>query len=134
MAQKDWIDEYIQEVIKCQELLKTIQGDAPGLKVQRIQVLSKMLVFIGKLATEFTDRHKRMYIARKKVHAQAYIDAPNNKAARAELAIADIREQEADAFKYMKRWNTAFEVTKEEINALKYSVKMDFEDGSSRGK
>ncbi|MED3574512.1 hypothetical protein [Cytobacillus praedii] len=127
--EKDWTDEYLQELIKFNHELKKIPSES---RVQRIEVISKQLVLIGKLAAEFSERYKKIYATRKRVHAEAYIDAPNNKAARAELAVVEWREKEAEAYGNMKRWTNAFESTKEEINALKYKVKIDIEDGSSR--
>jgi hypothetical protein len=73
-----------------------------------------------------------IYATRKRVHAEAYIHATKSKAAVAELAIVDWRKKEAEAYGSMKRWNNAFDSTKEEINALKYKVRIDIEDGSSK--
>lgn len=128
--EKDWIDEYLQELLKYQHMLKRVPETN---KVQRIEILSKQLVFIGKLAGEFSERYKKIYASRKRMHAEAYLAATKNKAAVAELAIMDLREEEAKAYGDMKRWNNAFESTREEINAIKYKVRIDIADGSSRG-
>lgn len=128
-GQADWVETHHEEILKYQAKLNSLPEDS---KIQRIELLSKQLVFIGKLAAGFSEEYKRIYATRKREHAEAYINAPNSKAARAELAVADLRELEAEAYGNMKRWNNAFESTKEEINALKYHVKIDIEDGSSR--
>lgn len=125
----DWTEDYLQELIKYNNQLKQVPSES---RVQRIEILSKQLVLIGKLAAEFSERYKKIYATRKRVYAEAYIEAKNNKAARAELAIVDLREEESTAYGDMKRWSNAFDSTKEEINALKYKVKIDIEDGSSR--
>ncbi len=127
---KDWTDDYLIELVKYQKRLDTVPSEN---KVMRIDILSKQLVFIGKLAAEFSERYKRVYATRKRTHAEAYIAAAKNKAAVAELAVSDLREEEADLYGSMKRWNNAFESTREEINALKYQVRIDISDGSSRG-
>lgn len=127
--QKDWTEEYLQELMKYNRMLKSIPEES---RVQRIEVLSKQLVLIGKLAAEFSERYKKIYATRKRVYAEAEIAAPKNKKAHAELAVIDLREEEATAYGNMKRWTNAFESTKEEINALKYKVRIDLEDGSSR--
>ncbi|MGN0449530.1 MAG: hypothetical protein ACI4G0_04135 [Ruminococcus sp.] len=129
MPQVDWVEKHHKEIVKYQVLLNSIPEQN---KVQRIEVLSKQLVYIGKLAAEFSEEYKRIYATRKRVHAEAYIKASSSKAAYAELAVTDLRELEAEAYGNMKRWNNAFESTKEEINALKYHVKIDIEDGSSK--
>lgn len=129
MTKKDWTDDYLQELIKYNHQLKTVPEES---RIQRIELLSKQLVLIGKLAAEFSERYKIIYAARKRLHAEAYIKATSNKAAEAELAVVYIRTEEAEAYGNMKRWSNAFESTKEEINAMKYRVKIDIEDGSSR--
>ncbi|MDF1507635.1 hypothetical protein PZE06_05495 [Robertmurraya sp. DFI.2.37] len=130
MAQKkDWTEEYLVELVKYNSMLKEIPLES---RIQRIEVLSKQLVLIGKLAAEFSERYKKIYATRKRVYAEAEIAAPKNKQAHAELAVTELREEEAQAYGNMKRWSNAFESTKEEINALKYKVKIDIEDGSSR--
>ena len=132
MAQvEDWVEKHHKEIVKYQALLNNLPEQN---KVKRIEILSKQLVYIGKLAAEFSEEYKRIYATRKRVHAEAYIKAPKSKEAHAELAVTDLRELEAEAYGNMKRWNNAFESTKEEINALKYHVKIDIEDGSSRQK
>jgi hypothetical protein len=126
---KDWTDDYLQELIKYNKALKQVPDES---RVQRIELLSKQLVLIGKLAAEFAGKYKMIYAARKRLHAAAYIKAEKNKAAEAEIAVSYLRVEEADAYSDMKRWQNAFDSTKEEINALKYKVKIDIEDGSSR--
>jgi hypothetical protein len=126
---KDWTDSYLPELVKYNNALEQTSSDN---KIQRIELLSKQLILIGKLAAEFSKRYKMIYAERKRVHAQAYINAQRNKAAEAELAVVFLRGEEAEAYGNMKRWSNAFESTKEEINALKYKVKIDIEDGSSR--
>lgn len=126
---KDWTESYVQDLIACNNQLKEVH---PENRVARIELLSKQLVLIGKLAAEFSERYKKIYATRKRVHAEAYIKATKNKAAEAELAVIDLREEEAAAYGHMKRWSNAFDSTKEEINALKYKIKIDIEDGSSR--
>lgn len=129
MAKPNWIESHIGYIKKYQRLLNEVPDEC---RVERIELLSKMLVYIGKVAAELSEEYKRIYATRKRVYAEAYIDAPNSKAARAELAVTEWREKESEAYGNMKRWNNAFESTKEEINALKYKVKIDIEDGSSR--
>lgn len=123
------IDEHLNEILKYQQMINQLGDD---MKIQRIELLSKQLVFIGRLASVFSEQYKRVYATRKRVHAEAYISATKNKAAQAELAIVDLREEEAEAYGNFKRWNNAFDSTKEEINALKYKVKIDIADGSSQ--
>jgi hypothetical protein len=128
-SKKDWTEDYLKDLIKYNNQLKQVPDEG---RIMRIEILSKQLVLIGKLAAEFSERYKKIYATRKRVHAEAYIRATRNKAAEAELAVIDIRLEEAEGYGNMKRWSNAFDSTKEEINALKYKVKIDIEDGSSR--
>lgn len=125
----DWVESHINQIKKYQIILNDVPEEC---RPERIETLSKMLVYIGRLAAELSEEYKRVYATRKRVYAEAYIDAPNSKAARAELAVTELRQEESVAYGNMKRWSNAFESTKEEINALKYKVKIDIEDGSSR--
>lgn len=130
MTHPEWIDKHLSEIINYQKQLDLLPAN--DMEMARIEILSKMLVFIGKLSAEFSEQYKRVYANRKRVQAEAYIAAGRNKAQMAELAVIDLREEEAEAYGNMKRWSNAFESTKEEINALKYRLRISFEDGSSR--
>lgn len=99
---QDWTETHLKEIIKYQRQLDALPGD--GMEMARIETLSKMLVL--KLSAEFSERYKHVYASRKQVHAEAYGN--------------------------MKRWGNAFDSTKEEVNALKYRVRISIEDGSSR--
>lgn len=122
------IELYLKEIVEYQKKIDKVHEEQ---KVERIYLLSKQLVFIGRLASNFAGRYKRLYNTRKQVHAEEYINAKRFRAATAELAIVEIRAQEAEAYEYFKRWTNAFESTREEINALKYKVRIDLADGSS---
>ncbi|MDR0128668.1 hypothetical protein [Priestia megaterium] len=129
MKQKDWVEEHLNEVLKYQQMLERTPDE---MKVHRIEIMSKMLVFIGKLAATFSEEYKNVYADRKVAYAEAELAAEKYKQAHAEIAVKELRKQEATAYGNMQRWRNAFESTKEEINALKYKVKIDIEDGSSR--
>lgn len=122
------VEVHVNEILKYQAQLNNIGKEQ---YILRIELLSKILVLIGKLASHFSGQYKRIYAERKRVHAEAYIRATRNKAAEAELAVVDLRIEEAESYEDMKRWGNAFESTREEIQALKYKVKIDIADGSS---
>lgn len=127
----NWIDSHIKQITSYQKMINEVPEES---RVERIELLSKMLVYIGRVAAELSEEYKQIYATRKRVHAEAYINASKSKAAVAELAIVDLRKQEAEAYGAMKRWNNGFESTREEINTLKYRVRIDIEDGSSRAR
>lgn len=123
------LDGHIQEILRYQKLINELQEHD---YLDRLEILSKMLVLIGKIAAHFSEEYKKVYATRKRVYAEAYINAKRSKQAEAELTIVDLREVEAETYGYYKRWTNAFESTKEEINVLKYKIRIDIEDGSSR--
>lgn len=126
---EEQLEEYVKELkIIQKEIEYTVEEDYRTL----IHLLSKRLVLVGKISASLSGDYKRIYARRKQMHAQAYVDATKSKTAMAELAVVEIREQEAQAYEDMKRWNNAFDSTKEEINALKYKVKVNIADGSGQ--
>lgn len=125
----DWLKSHIDEIIRYQSILNDLPEEDYS---ERVYILSKMIVLIGKVSAELSEEYKKIYARRKQVHAEAYIAAKKNKQAEAELAVIELRQKEAEAYGDMKRWNNAFESTKEEINALKYKLRISMEDGSSR--
>jgi hypothetical protein len=68
---------------------------------------------------------------RKYKHAIAYKNALKDKPATAEIAVKELREQEATIYQDMTRWRNAFMSTTEELHSLKLKMKIDFYDGSS---
>ncbi|GEM02961.1 hypothetical protein SAMN05421839_1395 [Halolactibacillus halophilus] len=129
MTNQKRIDNNLEEVKNYHKQIMQLSEED---KVDKIYLLSKQLVFIGRLAAIFSEMHRNIYVERKRIYNMEYLKAKQSKAVHAELAIVDIRKQEADAYNNYKRWNTAFITTREEINALKYKVRIDLEDGSSR--
>lgn len=130
VEKQDWLDQHLAEIRHYQQLIEETPEDD---LLERVNLLSKMLVLIGRVSARLSEDYKKIYATRKRVHAEAYIKATRNKAAEAELAVIDLRQEEAKAYGDHKRWLNAFESTQEEINALKYKLRVSMEDGSSRG-
>jgi hypothetical protein len=129
MGQANWLDSHAKEILRYQSLInETPDNDY----LERLHLLSKVLVLIGKVASQMSEDYKLIYARRKQVHAEAYINATKSKAAVAELAVVELRKAEAQAYGDYKRWNNAFESTTEEINVLKYKIRIELEDGSSK--
>ncbi|SFL39221.1 hypothetical protein SAMN04487943_101318 [Gracilibacillus orientalis] len=122
------IDENLREFKRYQVKLRQIADDDI---VTRINVLAEQLVFIGRLASIFSELNKQLYAYRKQVHTEAYLAAKKHKNAMAEKAVIQIRHEEAEAYGNARKWNTAFITTREEINALKYKFKINEADGSN---
>ena len=126
---EDWKEVHLQEIIK----LQAEYDRTPEINIRkRVDILSDMLIFIGKLAAEYSDEYKGAYIERKYAYAEAEYNATKKPQAYAELQIKEHREREREAERMMKRWNNAFISTKEKINSLKFGAKIDIEDGSNQ--
>lgn len=123
------VDTHVNEILKYQAQLKHISNEQ---YIMKIEILTKIYVLSGKLAAHFSGEYKRIYAERKRVHAESYLNAITNKAIAAELSVVDLRKDEAEAYENMKRWGNGFESTREEINALKYRIRIDIADGSIR--
>lgn len=125
-----WLGKHLEEILRYQSIINELEEHEYH---DRLELLSKMLVLIGRVAAQLSEDYKKIYARRKQVHAETYLNATRNKAAEAELAVVELRNSEAEAYGDMKRWNNAFESTQEEINALKYKIRISIEDGSSKG-
>jgi hypothetical protein len=125
----DWLDNHAKEILRYQSMINQLDEDD---YLERLNLLSKMLVLIGKVAAQMSEDYKKIYARRKQVHAESYIEAKKNKEQHAELAVVELRQIEAEAYGDYKRWTNGFESTQEEINVLKYKIRISIEDGSSR--
>lgn len=123
------VEAHVNEILKYQHQLKHAPSEH---YIMKIEILTKILVLSGKLASHFSGEYKRIYAERKRVHAETYLNSPKNKAQAAELSVIELRKEEAEAYENMKRWNLGFESTREEVNFLKYKIKIDIADGTIR--
>jgi hypothetical protein len=129
MGQANWLDSHAKEILRYQSMINELDEED---YLDRLHLLSKMLVLIGKVSAQVSEDYKKIYARRKQVHAEAYIKATKAKAQEAELAVIELRNMEAEAYGNYKRWGNAFESTQEEINVLKYKIRISIEDGSSK--
>ncbi|WP_083391504.1 hypothetical protein [Halobacillus karajensis] len=126
----DYLQAYLDEVLRYQQRIERCH---PEMRVRLIELKSKQLVFVGKLAAEFAEISKMTYATRKQVYTEAFFAAEKYKKEEAEKAVFEWRKQEAKDYGNWQRWKNAKDTLKEEINALKYHVKQDIADGSRQG-
>lgn len=105
-------------------LAEQCSHDYPATLARKIEYLTEVQVLLGRRAAEAVRDYKRLYAERKRVYAEAYIEAGKDKAQRAELAIVQLRVQEADAEADKVRWHNAVDSNDQVINSLKYSLKV----------
>lgn len=119
-------DHHITEIIRYRREADKLLEDTPSTLMQKIDLLARCLVYIGRVSSALDGDYKRIYGKRKYEQALAHTQATKDKAAHAEIAVKELREQEADAYEQMNRWRNAFASTGEEIHALKLRMKIDF--------
>ncbi|MDP5277229.1 hypothetical protein [Chengkuizengella axinellae] len=124
------VKSYTNEIIKYHQMADELIEDNPGGLVRKIELLTKSLFLIGKLSSFLDGEHKRIYAKRKREYSIAYLNAKSPKKEHAELIIADLRDEESEAYQIKQRWRNAFISTQEEINRLKYKLKIDIADGT----
>lgn len=96
----------------------------PATLARKIELLSEIQIILGRKAADAVREYKRKYAERKRVYAEAYLAFTKDKAQRAELAIVELRLQEADAEADKVRWDNAVKSNEQVINSLKYSLKV----------
>lgn len=121
---------HLNEITRLRREADSLPEDNPAGLMQKIDLLAKCLTFIGRVSSVLDGDYKRIYAQRKRTYAEAYIAAPKAKDAHAELAVAGLREMEAQAYEDSRRWRNAHESLIEEIHALKLKMRLDFAEGA----
>lgn len=124
------IDKHITEITRLRRAADQLPEDVPHAVMEKIDLLAKCLVFIGRLSSFLDGEYKRIYARRKHDQAIAEVHSKPPKKANAEIAVAPLRLEEAKSYEMMHRWRNAFESTQEEIHALKLRMRIDFADGN----
>lgn len=124
------MDQYLKLITEYKTQADELVDDNAIALMQKIDLMSKCLVLIGKVSSIMDGDYKRIYANRKYELALAEINAPSPKKANAEVEVHHLRMQEAEAYEQMQRWRNAFESVKEEVHALKLKMKIMFQDGS----
>lgn len=120
------VNAHLKEITRLRLEADKLPEDNPQSLMEKISLLSKCLTYIGRLSSHLDGEYKRIYAKRKYEQAKAEVNSPPPRAANAELAVRELREQEAKAYEMMQRWRNAFSSTTEEVHALKLKMRIDF--------
>jgi hypothetical protein len=120
-------DHHIFEITRLRKEADKLPDDNAGALMSKIELLARCLVYIGRISSHLDGEYKRIYAKRKYEQALAVTRATKDKQAHAEIAVKELREQEADAYEQMNRWRNAFSSTTEELHSLKMKMKQDFQ-------
>ena len=123
------LSSHLNEITRLRREADSLPEDNPAGLMQKIELLAKCMVYVGRLSSALDGEYKRIYAERKRTYAQAYIAAPKAKEAYAELAVVELREREAQAYEDSRRWRNALDSLTEEIHSLKLKMRMNFADG-----
>ena len=123
------LSAHLNEITRLRREADNLPEDNPAGLMQKIELLAKCMVYVGRLSSALDGEYKRIYAERKRTYAQAYIAAPKAKEAYAELAVVELREREAQAYEDSRRWRNALDSLTEEIHSLKLKMRMNFADG-----
>jgi len=126
------LDQHIFEISRLRREADKLPDDNPGALMSKIELLARCLVYIGRVSSHLDGAYKRVYAQRKYEQAVAHKNAAKDKAATAEIAVRELREQEAESYEQMSRWRNAFQSTTEEIHSLKMRMRQDHHVESSR--
>lgn len=85
---------------------------------------------IGRVSSALDGEYKRIYAQRKYEYAVAEVNSPPPRQANAEIAVRELRQEEAKAYENMQRWRNALTSTTEELHSLKLKMRIDFHDGN----
>jgi hypothetical protein len=124
------IDHHLTEITRLRRAADALPDDVPHALIDKIDLLSRCLVYIGRVSSVLDGDYKRVYAKRKYEFALAVTKATKDKQAVAEIAVKELREQEAQAYEDMNRWRNALSSTTEEVHALKLRLRIDFADGT----
>lgn len=119
-------DQHIIEISRLRREADKLPDDSSGALMTKIELLARCLVYIGRLSSHLDGAYKRIYAKRKYEHALAVTRATKDKQAHAEIAVKELREEEAQAYEDMNRWRNAYSSTTEELHSLKMRMKQDF--------
>jgi hypothetical protein len=72
-----WLDSHAKEILRYQSMINELDEED---YLDRLHLLSKMLILIGKVSAQVSEDYKKIYARRKQVHAEAYIKATKAKA------------------------------------------------------
>jgi hypothetical protein len=120
------LETHLEEIARLRRAADKLPDDNPGALINKIELLARCLVYLGRVSSHLDGTYKRVYAKRKYEQAIAVTKAVKDKQATAEIAVKELREEEAEAYEMMNRFRNAFTSTTEEINSLKLKLRIDF--------
>ncbi|MCC3380730.1 hypothetical protein ACFQ5D_10900 [Paenibacillus farraposensis] len=128
------LEPYFKDIDRLKELASELSEDNPAALLKKIELLTQCHELIGEVSGECDRQYKLIHVQRDMEYAKAYINASRPKKERAELDTIEIRMIEAEAYGMSMKYRNEFLSLRETIHALKLKMKVNFADGSVRGR
>ncbi|MEC0234040.1 hypothetical protein P4H71_06810 [Paenibacillus kribbensis] len=127
------IKQYIRDIQRYRDTAEGIPLDSPGALIHRVELLTKAHTLMGRVAAYMDGRYRQTYSRRKRVYAETLRDTTErNKQNAAELAVLNIRDEEAKDQERMVLWKNEFRSIAEQLYELRLRLRVDMHIGGGQ--
>ncbi|PZM62579.1 hypothetical protein DOE73_26340 [Paenibacillus dendritiformis] len=131
---KDQIKQYINEIKVLRQEADRYDADSPAGLMERITLLTKAHVLMGRVSAYMDGQYKRRHVQRQNTYTAVKAAAGRgDKVTQAELAVMELREQEAEAYELMHLWRNEFTSLTEHLHELRLRLRIDLNIGTGGG-
>lgn len=120
------MDEYIRQIKLLRKQADQYDEDSPGAMVEKIRKLTDAHMLMGRVSAQRDGDYAKVHALRQNTHAQARATAKRGeKELSADLAVAELRQIEAEAYEQKMYWRNELESVKEKIYELRLRVRIE---------
>lgn len=131
---KDQIQVYIAEIRRLRREANQYDDESPGGLMHRITLLTQAHTLMGRVSAFKNGEYKRVYTQRKNTYTAVKAAAGRgDKTTQAEMAVMDLRVQEAEAYESMHFWRNEFASLTEHLHELRLRLRIDLNIGTGGG-
>lgn len=128
------VRQYIREIKLIRKKLEQHTDDSPGTLMRRVQLLTQLLEYMGRVSAHMDGEYKRTEAKRKNTYAEVKRTAKRgDKENDAEFAIRELRIQEAEAYEHMHLWRNELSSVTEHLHELRLRLRIDLNAMSGGG-
>ncbi|MET3937214.1 hypothetical protein ABIC22_000026 [Paenibacillus sp. PvP094] len=120
------VDEYIRQIKKMRYQADQFDDDSPGAMVEIIRLLTDAHMLMGRVSAQKDGDYAKIHALRQNTHAKARAEAKRGeKELAADLATAELRQIEAEAYEQKMFWRNELDSVKEKIYELRLRVRIE---------
>ncbi|AIQ63296.1 hypothetical protein PSTEL_09540 [Paenibacillus stellifer] len=124
------LQQYIDDIRSFRLQAEAYDEDAPGAMVEIVRLLTAAHMYMGRISAHMDAEYARLHALRQNTHALTKAQAPKgDKTLAAELAVMDLRTQEAEAYGRKMLWRNELDSVREKIYELRMRVRQDMHIG-----